>query len=192
MPTVLSLVGGKWTTFRASAEHLADRALELLALPRRRSTKGVPIGGGRGFPTTERARQQWIAAHGQGLALERVATLLDRYGTVAADVIAAIADDPDDAALHARCPSYSTAELRHLARTEDVVHLDDVLHAAHQPRVHRRRDGGVGAEVAAGDRAGAGMGCRAVPRRGRPGPGDGPRRRPDVGRGIRSLVAAIA
>ena len=39
--TVLSLVGGKWTTFRASAEHLADRALALLARPRRRSTKGV-------------------------------------------------------------------------------------------------------------------------------------------------------
>ena len=65
---MLSLVGGKWTTFRASAEHLADRALALLARPRRRSTKGVPIGGGRGFPTTERARQQWIAAHGDGLA----------------------------------------------------------------------------------------------------------------------------
>ncbi len=31
--TVLSLVGGKWTTFRASAEHLADEVLHLLALP---------------------------------------------------------------------------------------------------------------------------------------------------------------
>ena len=97
--TVLSLVGGKWTTFRASAEHLADRALALLARPRRRSTKGVPIGGGRGFPTTERARQQWIAAHAAGLPADRVATLLDRYGTVADDVIAAIAADDDDAPL---------------------------------------------------------------------------------------------
>ena len=100
--------------------------LELLAQPRRRSTKGVPIGGGRGYPTTERSRRQWIATHGQGLDLERVATLLDRYGTVASDVIAAIVDDPDDAAL-TTLPSYSTAELRHLARTEAVVHLDDVL-----------------------------------------------------------------
>ena len=123
---VLSLVGGKWTTFRASAERLADEVLELLALPRRRSTKGVPIGGGRGYPTTERARRQWIDAHGKGLALARVATLLDRYGTVAAEVVAAIADDPDDAAL-TTVPGYSTAELRHLARTEHVVHLDDVL-----------------------------------------------------------------
>ncbi len=124
--TVLSLVGGKWTTFRASAEHLADHVLALLAQPRRSSTKGVPIGGGRGYPMTERARSQWINTHSDGLSLERVATLLDRYGTVAADVVAAIAEDPDDEALRT-LPSYSTAELCHLARTERVVHLDDVL-----------------------------------------------------------------
>lgn len=124
--TVLSLVGGKWTTFRASAEHLADRALELLALPRRRSTKGLAIGGGSGYPTTERTRQQWIAGHADGLPAARVATLLDRYGTVADDVIAAIADDADDTEL-VHAPGYSTAELRLLATSEDVVHLDDLL-----------------------------------------------------------------
>ncbi|MGN6219022.1 MAG: glycerol-3-phosphate dehydrogenase/oxidase [Microbacterium sp.] len=124
--TVLSLVGGKWTTFRASAEHLADRALELLAQPRRRSTKGMPIGGGRGYPTTERARQQWIAAHAGAVPAARAATLLDRYGTVAASVIAAIATDPDDAPLE-HAPGYSTGELRHLAAAESVVHLDDLL-----------------------------------------------------------------
>lgn len=123
--SVLSLVGGKWTTFRASAEHLADRTLTLLARPRRRSTKGVAIGGGRGYPTTERGRQQWIERHG-GLAAERTAVLLDRYGTVAESVIAAIVVDDADAPLE-HLPTYSTAELRHLARTEDVVHLEDLL-----------------------------------------------------------------
>ena len=124
--TVLSLVGGKWTTFRASAEHLADRALQLLARPRQRSTKGVAIGGGRGFPITERSRKQWIAQYAGDLPLDRVATLLDRYGTVAVEVIDAVTADQDDAAL-AELPSFSSAELRHLARTEDVVHLEDVL-----------------------------------------------------------------
>ncbi|MBD3941917.1 glycerol-3-phosphate dehydrogenase/oxidase [Microbacterium sp. NEAU-LLC] len=124
--TVLSLVGGKWTTFRASAEHLADRALQRLAQPRRRSTKGVPIGGGRGFPTTERARQQWIAAHAGDLPAERVATLLDRYGTVAASVISALTADVDDAPLE-HAPAYTTGELRYLATAEQVVHLDDLL-----------------------------------------------------------------
>lgn len=124
--TVLTLVGGKWTTFRASAEHLADRALELLSTPRRRSTKGVAIGGGQGYPVTERARQQWIAAHSADLPAARVATLLDRYGTVASAVIDAIDDDPDDAML-AHAPGYSSGELRHLAQSEDVVHLEDLL-----------------------------------------------------------------
>ncbi|MGZ8804654.1 MAG: glycerol-3-phosphate dehydrogenase/oxidase, partial [Microbacterium sp.] len=124
--TVLSLVGGKWTTFRASAENLADHALDVLAVPRRRSTKGIPIGGGRGFPVTERGRRQWIDTHTGDLDPTRVATLLDRYGTVAADVIAAIALDHDDAVLET-LPDYSTGELRHLARTESVVHLDDML-----------------------------------------------------------------
>lgn len=124
--TVLSLVGGKWTTFRASAEHLADRVLELLAQPRRTSTKGVAIGGGKGYPATERARRQWLTTYQDGIGLERAATLLDRYGTVAADVIAAIAEDEDDAPL-ASAPGYSSGELRHLARTEGVVHLEDVL-----------------------------------------------------------------
>ena len=130
--TVLSLVGGKWTTFRASAEHLADRALALLAHPRRRSTKGVPIGGGRGFPTTERTRKQWIAGHSAGVPggrvvpPERAAALLDRYGTVAATIIDAISADADDAPLE-HAPGYSTGELRHLAASESVVHLDDLL-----------------------------------------------------------------
>ncbi|MFT4230003.1 MAG: glycerol-3-phosphate dehydrogenase/oxidase [Microbacterium sp.] len=125
-PQVLSLVGGKWTTFRASAEHLADRVLEALAHPRRRTTKGVPIGGGCAYPTTERARQRWLDAHGRIVGRDRAAALLDRYGTVAEDVIAAIEADPHDEPL-ASAPRYSTAELRHLARTEHVRHLDDAL-----------------------------------------------------------------
>ncbi|MBN9213791.1 MULTISPECIES: glycerol-3-phosphate dehydrogenase/oxidase [unclassified Microbacterium] len=124
--TVLSLVGGKWTTFRASAAHLADRALEQLARPRTRSTKGLPIGGGAGYPTSERARRQWLAPYADRVGLERAARLLDRYGTVAASVIDAIELDAADAPLSS-LPDYSTGELRHLASTEQVVHLDDLL-----------------------------------------------------------------
>ncbi len=125
-PVVLSLVGGKWTTFRASAERLADRVLRALAVPRRRSSRAVAIGGGRGFPITERARQRWFDEHAPAIGRGRAGVLLDRYGTVAEQVIAAILADPADAPLRS-APSYSTAELRHLARTEQVVHLDDVL-----------------------------------------------------------------
>jgi glycerol-3-phosphate dehydrogenase len=125
-PQVLSLVGGKWTTFRASSERLADRVLQALAQPRRRSTKGVPIGGGRGYPTTERARQRWLDSHSAVVGRDRAAVLLDRYGTVAEQVIAVIGADAADAPLQ-HVPGFSSGELRHLARSEQVLHLDDVL-----------------------------------------------------------------
>ena len=126
-PTVLSLVGGKWTTFRASAENLADHVLAVLRAPRRTSTKGLAIGGGTDYPKTPRRRLAWIAARaGGGVARERVAELLDRYGTRAEEVLAAISADSTDAPL-VGAPEYSTAEIAHLARTEGVVHLDDLL-----------------------------------------------------------------
>ncbi|MBZ4487032.1 glycerol-3-phosphate dehydrogenase/oxidase [Microbacterium sp. cx-55] len=123
---VLSLVGGKWTTFRALAENLSDRVLEALGADRRQSTAGVQIGGGIGYPTTDRRRARWVNDNAQGLPAERVAVLLDRYGTRATEVITAIVADADDAPLSA-APNYSTAELRHLARAENVVHLADLL-----------------------------------------------------------------
>ena len=48
---IVSLVGGKWTTYRGFAEEVADTVLGRLGLARRRSTRALPIGGGAGFPT---------------------------------------------------------------------------------------------------------------------------------------------
>src|SRR5690606_33604772 len=60
-PAVLSLVGGKWTTFRALGENLADHVLTELGRDRRVHTAGVRIGGGNGYPTTPRRRLEWLA-----------------------------------------------------------------------------------------------------------------------------------
>src|SRR5690606_41264266 len=54
---VVSLVGGKWTTFRALGETLSTRVLELLGRARTTSTTDRPIGGGRGFPTSDSERE---------------------------------------------------------------------------------------------------------------------------------------
>lgn len=40
------MVGGKWTTFRAFAEQTTDLVLAELGVPRRASTRDMPIGGG--------------------------------------------------------------------------------------------------------------------------------------------------
>ena len=44
---VYSLVGGKWTSFRAFSEQVTNRALAFLDQPRKVDTKGLPIGAGK-------------------------------------------------------------------------------------------------------------------------------------------------
>ena len=44
---VLSLVGGKWTSFRAFSEQVTDRALAFLGVARKSDTRSLPIGLGR-------------------------------------------------------------------------------------------------------------------------------------------------
>lgn len=122
--TVLSLVGGKWTTFRALGEQLADDVLGILGRPRVRSTAGVAIGGAKGYPRTQRARDAWVHAHTDGTDSARVDRLLERYGTRAAELIAAL---PVDDVPLTSLPEYTVGEIAHLAASEYVVHLDDVL-----------------------------------------------------------------
>ena len=82
---IVSLVGGKWTTFRGFAEEAADLVLTCLDRKRRVSTQNLPNGGGRDFPRTPQARAQWIASVGArtGLSIGRLVALLSRYGTTA-------------------------------------------------------------------------------------------------------------
>ncbi|WP_223694479.1 glycerol-3-phosphate dehydrogenase/oxidase [Leifsonia poae] len=125
--TVLSLVGGKWTTFRALSEHLANETLTALGAPRVVSTAGLAIGGGVGFPATPVAERDWTARYGADVGNDRATQLLRRYGTKATAVIDAIgAVEGDDPAL-AFAADFSRAEIEYLVRTEHVVHLDDVF-----------------------------------------------------------------
>jgi len=121
---MLSLVGGKWTTFRALGEHMADEALGCLGLQRRVSTTSLSIGGGEGYPVDARSRMRWLAEHSDGHDHGRVSVLLDRYGTRAVELLDVL---PELDAELAELPGYSEAELAHLAATEQVVHLDDLL-----------------------------------------------------------------
>ena len=123
--TLLSLVGGKWTTFRALAEHLSDEVLELIGRSRVRSTKGLPIGGGAGYPTTDDARLVWIVGHGDGVGRDRAEALLDRYGTRAETLIRDVEGGPETPL--SGHDGYSREEIAWLARNERVVHLADLV-----------------------------------------------------------------
>jgi glycerol-3-phosphate dehydrogenase len=122
---VLSLVGGKWTTFRALGEQLSNQVLDVLGVDRVVSTDGRLIGGAVGYPTTDDDREAWLAQHGAVIGRERAATLLDRYGTSAEAMIASFAT-ADDTPL-ASAPEYTRAEIAHLVETEQVVRLTDIV-----------------------------------------------------------------
>jgi glycerol-3-phosphate dehydrogenase len=126
--TLLSLVGGKWTTFRALAENLSTDILKLLGVPRTVSTEGLAIGGGRDWPASEAAHLVWVTAHGDEVGADRAAVLLARYGTRASEVIDFLTDPTGaaDASL-AHNAAYTRREIEFLASTEGVVRLIDVL-----------------------------------------------------------------
>jgi glycerol-3-phosphate dehydrogenase len=50
---VYSLVGGKWTSFRAFSEQVTDRALAFLGMARKADTKSLPIGAGKEAPALQ-------------------------------------------------------------------------------------------------------------------------------------------
>ena len=62
---VYSLIGGKWTTFRAFGEQVADKILNHLARPRLASSADLPIGGGKGYPQTAAEKREWLASLGE-------------------------------------------------------------------------------------------------------------------------------
>jgi glycerol-3-phosphate dehydrogenase len=114
---VLSLIGGKWTTFRAFSEQSCDAVLSLLGRSRKVSTVELAIGGGRNYPKDDTARAAYVATTGE--------TLFERYGTKSATVrdFAATSQDKPLSSL----PSYSSGEITYICTTENVRRLADLL-----------------------------------------------------------------
>ncbi|GAB5511404.1 MAG: glycerol-3-phosphate dehydrogenase/oxidase [Hyphomicrobiales bacterium] len=125
---ILSLIGGKWTTFRGFAEEVTDTILERTSRSRMRSTQELPIGGGHDYPSDQPARDRWIVglAGATGLDKARLGILLTRYGTTATEIARHESGWPDQGRLP-DSDSYSLAEIDWIARNEMVVHLGDIV-----------------------------------------------------------------
>jgi glycerol-3-phosphate dehydrogenase len=124
---VYSLVGGKWTSFRAFAEQVTDKALAYLGLPRQKDTRYLAIGGGHGYPRdeTELKRQMESLSAWTGVARERLKTLFDRYGS-RVESVATFMNGGTDQILRS-LPDYSRREITFILQHEKVIHLDDFL-----------------------------------------------------------------
>jgi glycerol-3-phosphate dehydrogenase len=122
-----SLIGGKWTTFRAFGEQVANKILNDLRKPRRANSADLPIGGGRGYQQDAAQKSEWQASleWKTGIPMERLEVLLDRYGTRAEEVAEFTCVAPDEPLRS--LPAYSRREIQFLAEQEGVVHLDDLV-----------------------------------------------------------------
>lgn len=122
-----SLIGGKWTTFRAFGEQTADLVLDELVMPRKLDTKTRAFGGGVNYPETELERSSYLRdlTYRTEIDADHILVLFERYGTLVepiAEYIGAANDAPLD-----HVPGYTRREIEWLSQNEKVVHLEDVL-----------------------------------------------------------------
>ncbi len=123
---VLSLVGGKWTTFRALSEHMSNDVLAIVGTQRKTSTAKLPIGGGANFPTTDAGVKAWISSHTSASVNEaRAQVLLTRYGTRAEDVLAFLKQGTDT--VFDSTAELSDREIEFMVAHEQIGHLIDVF-----------------------------------------------------------------
>jgi len=122
---LFSVVGGKWTTFRALGEHVGNLALDALGKTRSVSTRGLGIGGGKNFPATSQDVETWLAQNVTSLDSNRARALLIRYGTKAAGLMRFLNLNGDDEL--ESLGGYSVQEILYLVKEEQAVRLDDLL-----------------------------------------------------------------
>jgi glycerol-3-phosphate dehydrogenase len=125
---IVSLVGGKWTTFRGFAEEVADTVLSRLGRSRGASTRDMAIGGGKGFPMNAERRAEWLAkaSAASGIDRDRLDQLLSRYGTKALAFACHESQSGPDEMLP-DSTDYCLSEIDHILRNEYVEHLSDVV-----------------------------------------------------------------
>ena len=124
---VVSLVGGKWTTYRALSEQATDRVLSHLGRSRKCSTQQLRIGGASGLAAgpQEAARLAQRIADSLGIDGARSSELVARYGSKAAVLARRFAAAGETRLRHV--PDYSAAELRYLCLDTGAVRLADIV-----------------------------------------------------------------
>ncbi|OJX43843.1 MAG: hypothetical protein BGO78_02445 [Chloroflexi bacterium 44-23] len=124
---LLSLVGGKWTSFRAFSEQVATKTLETLGKTRAKSTESLPIRGGENLPLTKEAKEAYVTnlVATFGLAEDYAKELLRRYGTYAVKIAAFIQENQGKTLTS--IPNWNSGELVYILQNEKPLHLDDLF-----------------------------------------------------------------
>jgi glycerol-3-phosphate dehydrogenase len=126
VPGLVTIAGGKYTTYRVMAEDAVDATAPDLTRPLPPSvTAEVPLLGADGYAALVNQADQMAEEY--GLPVWRIRHLLDRYGSMTEDVLAPAVDDASLLEPLAGADEYLRAEVRYGATHEGALHLDDLL-----------------------------------------------------------------
>jgi glycerol-3-phosphate dehydrogenase len=141
VPGVASIAGGKFTTYRVMARDVIDAVLEGRDVPAS-VTEKTPLLGADGLAAVEAAAGR--LAEDYGVSRAAVEHLLNRYGSVTADVLDLIREDRELGRPLATGHLYLRAEVVYAVTHEGALHVEDVL--VRRTRLYiESRDSGAGA-----------------------------------------------
>lgn len=126
-PGLVTIVGGKYTTYRLMAADTVDAAARMAGLADvpKSPTATVPLVGAAGYAAL-RNRFPALAAD-YSLPLAQIERLVFRYGSLLEEVLALGADRPGLAAPKKEWGDYLPAELLYAVQAEGALTLTDVL-----------------------------------------------------------------
>jgi glycerol-3-phosphate dehydrogenase len=125
-PGLISIAGGKYTTYRVMAADAIDAAAEDISGSVPPSvTANIPLLGAEGYHAL--VNQVDRLAHRFGLPKWRVQHLLDRYGSMTQELFDLAADDSTLLEPLEGAEEYLRVEILYAASHEGALHLDDLL-----------------------------------------------------------------
>ncbi|MFB9711844.1 glycerol-3-phosphate dehydrogenase/oxidase [Streptosporangium nondiastaticum] len=125
-PGMISVAGGKYTTYRVMAADAVDAAATDLGRPLPASvTDRVPLLGAEGYPALK--NQAGLLAGRYGVPVWTIHRLLGRYGSLIGEVLAPSGEDPSLLEPVTGAEGHLKAEFRYAATHEGALHLDDLL-----------------------------------------------------------------
>ncbi len=125
-PGLITVAGGKYTTYRVMAEDTVEVAAEQMGIrPAASRTRTTPLIGAEGYERTKAAAPRLATT--AGIPAEEITRMVGRYGSATEDLVAVMQGDPELAAPVPGAPGYRRAEIQYAVTHEGALHLDDVL-----------------------------------------------------------------
>ena len=126
LPGLVTVAGGKYTTYRVMAEDAVDAvSTELGRNVPKSASHETPLIGAEGYHALVNGTHR--LAQESGLGVDQIQRLLGRHGSRIHDLLALIADEPELAKPLEGGEGYLAAEVLYAATHEGALHLDDVL-----------------------------------------------------------------